>query len=286
MKNQDKVIRIAILDLYDGVVNQGIDALFQLIEAIKSLKSNPIKVTRFDVRKKHELPGMNFDIYLSSGGPGSPIDTNQAWEKEYFHWLSSVSEYNSDSTVKAKKFVFFICHSFQLACKHFNLANVSKRTKNAFGIYSVELTTSGKKDANFSGLPNPFWVVDSRDYQATLPNVEQFKRSGASILATELGINEEKALMAIRFNPYMIGTQFHPEANDIGLNKYMNNEESKSKILVDHGLDVWKETIDKLKDPEGIRKTYSTIIPSFILHAIEHCELNKTSNDTRIQKNI
>jgi GMP synthase-like glutamine amidotransferase len=275
MKNGDKLIRIAILDLYDGVVNQGINALFQLIDAIKSEKSHPIEVTRFDVRKKHEIPGMDFDIYISSGGPGSPIDTNQAWEKDYFHWLSCVSEYNVDSTVKAKKFVFFICHSFQLACRHFNLAHVSKRSKNAFGIYPVELTRSGKTEAHFSGLPNPFWVVDSRDYQATLPDIAQFEKSGASILATELGKTDEKALMAIRFNPYMIGTQFHPEANDIGLNKYMNNEESKSKILVAHGIHVWNETIDKLKDPEGIRKTYSTIIPRFILHAIDHLEINK-----------
>jgi hypothetical protein len=55
----------------------------------------------------------------------------------------------------------------------------------------------------------------------------------------------------------------------------MKNEESKSKILVAHGIDVWNETIDKLKDPEGIRKTYSTIIPRFILHAIDHLEINK-----------
>jgi GMP synthase-like glutamine amidotransferase len=257
------------------VVNQGINALFQLIDAIKSEKSHLIEVARFDVRKKHEIPGMDFDIYISSGGPGSPIDTNQAWEKDYFHWLHSVTIHNEDAAVDAKKFVFFICHSFQLACRHFNLAHVSKRSKNAFGIYPVELTPSGKTDANFSGLPNPFWVVDSRDYQATLPDIAQFEKSGASILATELGKTDEKALMAIRFNPFMLGTQFHPEADEIGLNKYMNNEESKSKILVEHGIDVWNETIHKLKDPEGIRKTYSTIIPRFILDAIDHLEINK-----------
>jgi GMP synthase-like glutamine amidotransferase len=275
MKNGDKLIRIAILDLYDGVVNQGIDALFQLIDTIKSEKSHPIEVTRFDVRKKHEIPGMDFDIYISSGGPGSPIDTSQSWEKDYFHWLYSVTKHNEDSAGQAKKFVFFICHSFQLACRHFNLAHVSKRSKNAFGIYPVELTTSGKTDNNFSGLSNPFWVVDSRDYQATLPDIAQFEKSGASILATELGKTEEKALMAIRFNPFMIGTQFHPEANDVGLNKYMNNDVSKSKILAEHGIEVWNETIHKLKDPEGIRKTYSTIIPRFILQAIDHLEINK-----------
>jgi hypothetical protein len=41
------------------------------------------------VRQKNEVPDLTYDIYISSGGPGSPLDSiGSDWEAAYFSWLS------------------------------------------------------------------------------------------------------------------------------------------------------------------------------------------------------
>lgn len=60
--------KVAILDLYNGAANLGM----QSIEAI--LAEENMRFERFDVRAKNELPSGHHDIYISTGGPGSPFD--------------------------------------------------------------------------------------------------------------------------------------------------------------------------------------------------------------------
>jgi homoserine O-succinyltransferase len=37
----------------------------------------------FDVRSKNEVPDLSYDAYISSGGPGSPIDSaGSIWEEK------------------------------------------------------------------------------------------------------------------------------------------------------------------------------------------------------------
>lgn len=86
-----------------------------------------LEKAEFDVRLKHEVPGLDFDIYISSGGPGSPLESEGSnWEKKYFGWLKAVEEFNyNEANVVKKK--FFICHSFQLVCRHYHIGQVTKR---------------------------------------------------------------------------------------------------------------------------------------------------------------
>jgi homoserine O-succinyltransferase len=280
MKNMGKPIHIAILDLYAGEVNQGIEAIAHLIHVLKEKTPSTITTTIFDVRNKCELPNLDYDIYISSGGPGSPFAQHAPWESLYFQWINLILDYNGTSHLP-KKFVFFICHSFQMACRHFNLAALSKRNSNAFGIYPVNLTNEGINDPLFSGLAQTIQVVDSRDYQATLPNYEELKKSGSSILAMEGNEeNQDQAIMAIRFNSYMYGTQFHPEADDQGLFNYLNRPESKQKILQEHGQLKWDQTLSQLNDPSGIKKTYQTLLPNFLNMAISHHQKNVVEYDS------
>jgi GMP synthase-like glutamine amidotransferase len=281
MKNLGQPIHIAILDLYAGEVNQGIEAILLLINNLKEKTKVQISTAVFDVRNKCDLPNLDFDIYISSGGPGSPFAQHSPWESLYFDWIDSLITHNNNPTHLHKKYVFFICHSFQMACRHFNLAALSKRSRNAFGIYPVNLTPDGINDPLFSGLAQTIQVVDSRDYQATLPNYEELKKSGSTILAMENNAeNQDCAIMAIRFNGYMYGTQFHPEADEVGLLNYLNRAESKQKILLEHGQLKWEQTMSELNDPSGIRKTYQTLLPNFLSMAISHHQKNAMEYDS------
>lgn len=265
-------IRIAILDLYEGHDNQGMRCIRDIIHLYCTKSDLHFEVAEFDVRLASALPDLSFDIYISSGGPGSPLDSEKSeWEKKYFQWIQSLLDHNmSDAT--NKKHVLFICHSFQLACRFFKAAEVTKRKSTAFGIFPVHLTEEGKSEPIFAGLNDPFYVVDSRDYQVINPDTEYMHSIGATLLCIEKErphIPLQRAVMAIRFNDYMLGTQFHPEADAPGMRLYLQRMDKQQTVIDQHGYEKWRSMIEHLNDPDKIVATYHRFIPNFLEKAIE-----------------
>jgi GMP synthase-like glutamine amidotransferase len=267
-----EAIRVAILDLYAGQANEGMRCIRDILKAYGQKNQVTLTWNEFDVRLKQQLPDLTYDIYISSGGPGSPLDTeNSEWEKKYFHWLQQVEKYNTNIENPHKKHVLFICHSFQLACRHYKIAKVTKRRSTAFGVFPVHILHDAVNEQVFQGLNDPFYAVDSRDYQVTQPNHEAIHETGASILAIEKErphVPLERAIMGVRFNEYMIGTQFHPEADAVGMTMYLQREDKKKTVIESHGYEKWKSMIKHLNDPDKILMTYSHVIPNFLNEAV------------------
>jgi homoserine O-succinyltransferase/O-acetyltransferase len=267
MKYKQK-LRVAILDLYEGQANQGMRCLRELLNQYGESNNIDLDWDEFEVRIRHELPDLSYDLYISSGGPGSPLDSEgSTWEKEYFNWLAGVEQYNADEGNTIKKKVFFICHSYQLACRYFRVGHVTKRKSTAFGIFPIHLLNDAQQESIFDGLNDPFYAVDSRDYQVIQPNHNIIKHMGATILAIEKErphVPLERAIMAIRFNEHMVGTQFHPEADAIGMTMYLQREDKKQTVIENYGYDKWESMIDHLNDPDKILWTYSHVIPNFL----------------------
>ena len=267
-------IRIAILDLYDGVANQGMRCIREILNQFNDQANLDIIWDEFDVRQKNEVPDMSYDIFISSGGPGSPLESiNSEWEKIYFKWLTQVEHWNNRKKQSSKKYVFFICHSFQLACRHYSVGNVCKRKSTAFGVFPVHLLSAGKHEIVFDGMKDPFYSVDSRDYQVVEVDKERLHQIGAQILAIEKErphVDLERAVMAVRFNEYMIGTQFHPEADPTGMSMYLKTEEKKKTVIENYGEHKWKSMIEHLNDPDKILHTYSHILPNFLTTAADN----------------
>lgn len=267
-----KTIRVAILDLYSGEPNQGMRCLREILHQFKAANNFDLTCDEFDVRLKNEVPDLTYDIYLSSGGPGSPLESEGSnWEKFYFDWLTKVEEWNNIDTNLQKKYVFFICHSFQLVCRHWQLAKICKRNSTAFGVFPIHLLEDGKNEPVFNGMKDPFYAVDSRDWQAIEPQMN-ILYVGAKILCIEKErphVPYERAIMAIRFNEYFIGTQFHPEADATGMSMYMQTEEKKKTVIENYGIEKWESMIDQLNDPDKILWTYSHILPNFLNIATE-----------------
>ena len=265
---QRQPIRIAVLDLYDGVANQGMRGIRETLQRFYKNQAIEISWDEFNVRQKNEIPDSSYDIFISSGGPGSPLETKDSnWEAGYFKWLQQVEQWNKEEKNTRKKHVFFICHSFQLACRYFKIGNLCKRKSTAFGIFPVHLLSNGKDEAVFNKMLDPFYAVDSRDYQVIEPNHQQIQSIGASILAIEKERPQvllERAIMAIRFNEYMIGTQFHPEADASGMSLYLQTDEKKKTVIENYGSQKWEQMITHLNDPDKISFTYSHILPNFL----------------------
>jgi homoserine O-succinyltransferase/O-acetyltransferase len=272
-------MRVAILDMYEGAENQGMRCLREILNQYAELNGLDLHKDEFDVRRNIELPDLSYDIYISSGGPGSPIDSaGTEWENAFFGWINKIEKYNANEANVVKKSVFFVCHSFQLACRYFDIASVNKRKSTSFGVFPIHYLTAAHNDSIFEGLNDPFYVVDSRDYQVTLPNHTKLRNLGASILAIEKArphVPLERAIMAIRFNEYMVGTQFHPEADAVGMSMHLKTEKRKQIVIENHGQEKWQSMIDQLGDPDKISFTYAHVLPNFLNEALRKMELEE-----------
>lgn len=264
-----KKIRIALLDMNNNHINQGMRNIRELSEAFQENSSEDVSITLFDVRFKNEIPNVaDFDIFVSSGGPGNPHLEGYEWETPYADFLDEVWKHNLEND--QKKYLFLICHSFQWASIHWALGNICKRKSYSFGVMPIHKTDDGDHDFLLENLSDPFFAVDSRAYQFIEPNEERFEEMGMKIVALEKvrpHIHLERAVMAIRFSEEIFGTQFHPEADPEGMLKNLEEEKNKQAMIENYGMEKYLETIDRMDDPDKILLTQSQILPRFFEHA-------------------
>jgi homoserine O-succinyltransferase len=268
----NKIIKIALLDMYKGEPNQGMRCIIDVVNRFSPVVSFEI----FDVRVKCELPDIKeFDIYISTGGPGNPLIGDGNWDVKYYAFIDSLNKWNTENAIK--KHVLFICHSFQMACLHFGLATVTRRNDTSFGVMTIHKTKEGLTDPLFEGLADPFYGIDSRDYQVVQPKLSIFSKKGAKIISLEKirdNVQYERAIMAVRFTDYFVGTQFHPEADPVSFISHLRNKQAKEKIRNMKGKRKFRNMLEDLLDDDKIYRTNETLIPNFLRIAIN--DLMKT----------
>lgn len=264
-------IKVAVIDMNNGVTNQGMRGIQEALLRYQKIYEITFSISIFDLRQKGEIPGLEYDIYISSGGPGSPYEgKGLKWENDFFNLLDLIESFNLTNEHK-KKHVFLICHSFQMACRKFGVGQVIKRRSTAFGIFPIFLTEEGENDPVFNGLNNPFYTVDSRDWQVTNPDDQPFAIKNAKVLALEKDrphIDLERCVMSVRFTKEIVGTQFHPEADPIGMKSYLLQEDKKRTIVENHGEEKYHDMLNSLDNPNRIALTQQIVLPNFLNEAI------------------
>ncbi len=270
---EENKINIAVLDLYNGEANEGMRCIRQLIEEFEADCHLLVNYKVFDVRLKNEIPDLTYDIYISTGGPGSPVESiGTAWESNFFNLMDSIRS-NNRRNPEVKKHVLLICHSFQIYCRRYGYGEVSKRKSTSFGVMSVHKTFEGHHDPLFRSLDDPMWAVDSREYQIIQPDEKKFNDDGAAILCIEKyrpHVDLERAIMAIRFDEAIVGTQFHPEADAVGMRMYLLRDDKRKFVIERYGEKKYWDMLDHLNDPDKIMLTYSTVIPRFLMMGLQH----------------
>lgn len=258
--------RLAILDMYQGYPNEGM----RCIEDIVRLYDDKISYQIFDVRGKAEVPDTSFDIYISTGGPGHPLDFDGIWDVKYFSLIDQLWNHNLNP-LNSRKFIFCICHSFQMACHHFGIGEITKRKSMSFGTFPCYLTDEGAKDPILAGLSNPFSIADFRNFQVINPNLKRLEELGAEILALEKirpHISYQRAVMGVRFSDEFFAVQFHPEADAAGMVQHFQKEEKLKHIINEYGKAKYATMMHDLRHPEKIERTNKTILPNFLDKAV------------------
>jgi homoserine O-succinyltransferase/O-acetyltransferase len=265
-------LRVAVLDMYNGAPNEGMRCISQILHEFREHDAPGAVFDFFNVRQLAQVPDLSYDIYISSGGPGSPLETTDEWEERYFVWFNSLLRYNE--TAEFKKYVFLICHSFQMIARYLQIGTVKKRNSTSFGVFPMHRLEDGLDEPFFEGLPDRFYAVDSRDYQLINPNLNKINQLGIKLLCIEKDRPHRpeypRAIMAVRFTDEIFGTQFHPEADALGMLHYFSKDEKREAVIENYGIDKLNDMIEHLNDPDKILLTESVIIPSFLRHAAEN----------------
>lgn len=264
-----KGIRIALIDMNNNHVNQGFRNIKEISEAFQESSEENVIIETFDLRFRNEIPKIeDFDIFISSGGPGDPHREGLEWEDRYAGFLDAVLEHNKYN--EDKKYLFLICHSFQLASIHWKLGNICKRRSYSFGVMPVHKTEEGDQEFLFKNLKDPFYAVDSRAYQFIEPDMDRLNELGMKIVAIEKSrphIHLERAVMAVRFSDEIFGTQFHPEADPKGMIENLKDEKNKTAMIENFGMEKYLETVDRIDDEDKIILTRGQILPRFLQSA-------------------
>jgi len=269
--NEQQEIKVAIIDLYNGIPNQGIRGFQDVLNRYREKNQLNLTYQIFNTRTQNELPGTDFDIYISSGGPGSPLDTEHTpWDQNYMKLMDQLEAINASSAPQ-KKHALFVCHSFQLMCRKYRLGVIGTRRSPSFGILPVHLTAAGQQDRIFNRLADPFFTVDSRSWQVIYPDEQRFAELGMTLTAIEKErphVNLPRAMMAIRYSPYFYGVQFHPEVGAEAMRTSLLSETRKREVINEHGEVKYNDMLEHLEDPDKITHTQSTFIPNFLDDAI------------------
>jgi len=269
------LVKIAVLDMNDNHANEGMRCILQIIRNVQgNARQADLHVELafdvFNVRANNEIPSLDYDVYISSGGPGSPLPSDEAWEAPYFDLMDQIFDWNRWND--RKKFLFLICHSYQLVVRHLGLGTVSERRSTSFGIFPMHKLDAGLDEPLFQELPDPFYAVDSRNFQITQPDEVRMQEFGAQSLCLEKdrpNIPLERAVMAIRFSDEVFGTQFHPEADDEGMLRHFLTDIKRNQIIENFGQEKYDAMVNYLQDPNKIALTGSVILPTFLRDAIK-----------------
>jgi homoserine O-succinyltransferase/O-acetyltransferase len=265
-------VKIALLDLNNGHPNEGMRGIKNIVEEAALSSNGAIESVVFDVRQKVEVPDLSYDIFISSGGPGNPLDEEGSeWEKKYFSLIDGIREHNR-SDLFPKKYLFLICHSFQLYCRQYGYGKITARHSTSFGVMPIHKLPAARFEPLLELLPDPFYAVDSRDYQVVQPDAKKIESEGGTILCIEkyrAHVPLERAIMGIRFDEATVGFQFHPEADTEGMNRYLIREDKKNLVISKYGEEKYRDMLEYIHHEDKIKRTRNTILPAFLRTAIE-----------------
>lgn len=264
-------IKVATIDLYNNERNEGMRCIKEIVtDAGKNNKEINLQYDVFETRFKGDIPDLSYDIYISSGGPGSPFeDEDKKWDKDYFTLIDKI--WNHNQTSDQKKYIFFICHSFQMMARYFQFGEVNKRFINSFGVMPFTKTNAGKNDPILKDLTDPFYAADIRHWQVVNQNQKKIDELGAKVLSWEIPEEEIKnnpAITSIRISNEIVGTQFHPEADPESMLYHFKQDERKKFIIDRYNEERYFEMIGLLEDQDKIKLTRKTVIPTFLNNAI------------------
>lgn len=266
-------LRLCLVDMNNGVANQATRCFRRIFDAfsVQARAANPgleVQFRHVQPRNLGELPDTSFDLVMSSGGPGSPFDGYEdGWCTGYRKFLDSVVEANLRDPIRSTS-LFVVCHSFEITVTHFAIAEMTKRDNTKFGVMPCYMTSEGERSDLFKPFGDRLFVWEHRSWQAVNLDAKKLAGNGGELWAMESrpggNIDKGPGHLAFKFAPGIVGTQFHPEADNPGVMAWINRPEHAADLKDAYGNALYERMIKTLKDPSRLARTFALLLPGWL----------------------
>lgn len=264
-------LRVGVIDMNAGHQNQAIRCIGVLIDqlAARIRAANPgLELARVHVspRDKGDVCPDDCDLYICSGGPGSPYDGDgQAWVDDFSSFLDGVVDDNIAHSGRGRA-AFAVCYSFEMAVRHFDVAEVAPRATRKFGVMPVYTTGEGLSHPLFQPFGDRLFAFEHRNWEAIDLDESALVRHGGRLLARESrdGVSKGRALMAFDFAPGVEGVQFHPEADRPGVMAWVARPDQAEAFKLAYGITTYERMLKTLDDPMRLARTFAMMIPGWM----------------------
>jgi GMP synthase-like glutamine amidotransferase len=219
----------------------------------------------------------DYDLYLSSGGPGSPFDGDGApWTFDYGRFVDGVID-ASTAGAGRQRACFAICYSFEMVVRHLNLAAIVPRVDRKFGVMPIYTTTEGQEHPLLSPFGDRLFAFEHRNWEAIDLDERKLRDLGGKLLARESrdGVSKGRAILGLDVAPGVEAVQFHPEADRPGVMNWVARPEQAAAFKATYGEVTYQAMLRTLDDPRRLARTYALVIPGWLTRKFNEFASNR-----------
>ncbi len=265
-------LRLCLVDMNNAHINQAMRCLRGLaatfFESVQrknpGLECQLVEVSPRDT--DHPVP-RDCDLYLSSGGPGSPFDgEGTVWAADYGRFAEGIVE-SAKKGGPDQRALFAICYSFELVVQHFGVARIAPRAERKFGVMPIYTTVEGQHHPLLSAFGDRLFSFEHRSWEAIDLDEARLRELGGHLLARESrdGVSKGRALLALEVAPGIEAVQFHPEADRPGVMNWVARPEQAAAFKAVYGEVTYQAMLRTLDDPRRLARTYALVIPGWLI---------------------
>lgn len=227
----------------------------------------PLALTVVSPRDKADAIPSGQDIYLSSGGPGSPFDAEGTpWGTQYRTFLDTVYEAHAKGREDAPA-LMPICYSFELIIMHFRVARLTRRAEKKFGVQPQYTTSAGRAHPLLAMFKDRIFAFEHRSWDALEPDAKVLSALSGAVLAAESrpGLHDKgESITSVHIGPGIESTLFHPEADRAGIRVWIEKPEAEAEFKEAYGTLTHERMMRTIAHPERIARAHKEVIPGFL----------------------
>jgi homoserine O-succinyltransferase/O-acetyltransferase len=264
-------LRLCVVDMNNGHVNQAMRCLRSIagtfFERVRATNpSLPCELVTVSPRDTGAPVPRDCDLYLSSGGPGSPFDgDSDTWYNDYEAFARGIVE-SAMVGGRETRALFAICYSFELVVRQFHLATIAPRAERKFGVMPVYMTSEGMTHPLLAAFHDRLFAFEHRNWEAIDLDESKLGAMGGKLLARESrdGVSKGRAILALDVAPGVEAVQFHPEADRPGVMNWVSRPEQAEAFKQTYGEATYLAMLKTLDDPRRLARTYALVIPGWL----------------------
>jgi GMP synthase-like glutamine amidotransferase len=264
-------LRVCLCDMNNGHPNQAMRCFRVIISAFFAAvrRANPgleCELAVVEPRNKHELPPRDCDLYISSGGPGTPYEHDgEVWLDEMYSFYDWVVERRLQLGPGGPS-LLGVCYTYELLVRHFRVGGVEPLSDRKFGVMPVYTTADGQAHPLTQAFGDRLFAFEHRNWEAIDVDEGSLRAIGGRVLARESrdGVSKGRAVLALHLAPGIEGTQFHPEADRPGVIAWVSKREQAQAFVKAYGRLTYDRMIKTLDDPQRLAKTFALMIPGWL----------------------